>query len=256
MEEKINKYNPKVSIITVVYNNKINFIKTLNSVKRQDYSNIEYIVIDGGSTDGTLDVIKQNESVISKWISETDKGIYDAMNKGINLATGDYIWFLNGGDMIHSDNTLNEIFSTGENADVYYGDTELVDDEGKSYGKRKLKTPPENLSWRSMIDGMVVTHQSLIIKKEIIPQYNLKFKHCADIDWTIKILKSSKVIINTHKIISRFLLGGYSRKNTISSLFERIKILSKHFNIFYVLLNHIKLAFKFIIHIIKYRKIL
>jgi glycosyltransferase involved in cell wall biosynthesis len=247
---------PKISIVTVLYNNRVNFIKTLNSVKTQNYINIEYIVIDGGSTDGTLDVIKQNESVINKWISEPDKGIYDAMNKGINLATGDYIWFLNGGDMIYSDTTLKEIFSTGENADVYYGDTELVDDDGKSYGKRKLKTPPENLMWKSMIDGMVVTHQSLIIKKEIVTQYDLNFKHCADIDWTIKILKSSKTIINTHKIISRFLLGGYSRKNTMSSLFERIKILSKYFNVFYVLLNHIKLAYKFIIHIIKYRKIL
>jgi glycosyltransferase involved in cell wall biosynthesis len=250
------KYNPKVSIVTVVYNNKHNFNKSLESVKSQDYSNIEYIVIDGGSTDGTFDVIKQNEKIIDKWISEPDKGIYDAMNKGINIATGNYIWFLNGGDMIYSDTTLNDIFSTGENADVYYGDTELVDDEGKSYGKRKLKIPPENLTWKNMIDGMVVTHQSLIIKKEIIPQYDLEFKHCADIDWTINILKSSNVIINTHKIISRFLLGGYSRKNTISSLLERIKILSRHFNIFYVFLNHIKLAFKFIIHIIKYRKIL
>lgn len=253
--EKQNRI-PKTSIVTVLYNNRVNFIKTLNSVKTQNYSNIEYLVIDGGSTDGTPDVIKQNESVINKWISEPDKGIYDAMNKGINLSTGDYIWFLNGGDTIYSDNTLNEIFSTDEKADVYYGDTELVDEEGKSYGKRKLKTPPENLTWKSMIDGMVVTHQSLIIKKEIIPLYDLNFKHCADIDWTIKILKNSNKIINTRKIISRFLLGGYSRKNTMSSLFERIKILSKHFNMFYVFFNHIKLAFKFIIHIIKYRKIL
>jgi len=247
---------PKISIVTVLYNNRVNFLKTLNSVKSQNYSNIEYIVIDGESTDGTLDVIKQNDSIINKWISEKDKGIYDAMNKGINLANGDYIWFLNGGDMIYSDNTLNEIFSAGENADVYYGDTELVDEEGKSYGKRKLKIPPKNLTWKNMIDGMVITHQSLIIKKEVVTQYDLKFKHCADIDWTIRILKNSKSIVNTHKIISRFLLGGYSRKNTISSLFERIKILSKHFNIFYVLLNHIKLAFRFIVHIIKYRRIL
>jgi glycosyltransferase involved in cell wall biosynthesis len=250
------KYHPRVSIITVVYNNLVNFSKTLASVKSQDYTNIEYIVIDGGSKDGTLDVIKENEAIISKWISEPDNGIYDAMNKGINIASGDYVWFLNGGDMIYSDNTLNEIFQTGENADVYYGDTELVDDDGKSFGNRKLKTPPEKLSWKSMIDGMVVTHQSLIIKRSIIPQYNLEFRHCADIDWTIRILKQSNKIINTHNTISKFLLGGYSRKNTISSLFERIKILSKHFNIFYVFLNHIKLAFKFIIHIIKYRKIL
>lgn len=251
-----NKYFPKVSIITIVYNNKDNFIKTMNSVRKQGYPNIEYIIVDGGSKDGTLDVIKQNGDIITKWISEPDKGIYDAMNKGIGMATGDYLWFLNGGDMIYSENTLNEVFATGKNADVYYGDTELVDEDGKSFGRRKLKTPPENLTWRSMIDGMVITHQSLIIRKSVVVDYDLKYRHCADIDWTIKILKSSGNIVNTKKIISSFLLGGYSRKNTISSLMERIKILSRHFNIFFVLLNHVKLAFKFIIHIIKYRKIL
>lgn len=247
---------PEVSIITIVFNNKKNFIKTIDSVRKQNYPNIEYIVIDGGSKDGTLDVINQSKDIIAKWISEPDRGIYDAMNKGIGMATGDYVWFLNGGDMIYSADTLNEVFSSSDNADVYYGDTELVDDEGKSYGKRKLKTPPENLTWRDMIDGMVITHQSLIIRKDKVVNYDLNFRHCADIDWTIKILKSSSKIINTHKIISSFLLGGYSRKNTISSLIERIKILSRHFNIFYVLLNHVKLTLKFIIHIIKYRKIL
>jgi len=251
-----NKYTPKVSIITIVFNNRDNFTKTINSVRKQSYPNIEYIIVDGGSKDGTIDIIKQNEDIISGWISEPDKGIYDAMNKGIKMATGDYLWFLNGGDMIYSENTLYEVFSSRENADVYYGDTELVDEEGKSFGRRKLKTPPENLTWRNMIDGMVITHQSLIIKKGVVTEYDLNYRHCADIDWTIKVLKKSKIIVNTKKIISSFLLGGYSRKNTISSLVERIKILSRHFNIFYVLLNHVKLAFKFIFHIIKYRKIL
>lgn len=251
-----NKYNPKVSIITIVFNNRDNFIKTMNSVRKQGYPNIEYIVVDGGSKDGTPDVIRQSGDIITKWISEPDKGIYDAMNKGIKMSTGEYLWFLNGGDMIYSENTLNEVFASGDNADVYYGDTELVDEDGKSFGRRKLKTPPENLSWKNMIDGMVITHQSLIIKKSVAAEYDLKYRHCADIDWTIRVLKSSKAIINTKKIISSFLLGGYSRKNTISSLMERIKILSRHFNIFYVLLNHVKLAFKFLIHIIKYRKIL
>lgn len=250
------KYIPTISIITVVYNNKDNFIKTLESVKKQRYSAIEYIVVDGGSTDGTLDVIKENDGYIDEWISEKDKGIYDAMNKGIELSTGDYIWFLNGGDTIYEERTLMDIFSARKHGDVYYGDTELVDESGKSFGKRKLKTPPKNLTWKSMIDGMVVTHQSLIIKKEIVPEYNLEFKHCADIDWTIRVLKESKDTVNTEKIISKFLLGGYSRKNTIKSLFERFKILSSYFNFFYVLINHIKLAFVFIIHIIKNRRIL
>jgi glycosyltransferase involved in cell wall biosynthesis len=248
--------SPKISIITVVYNNRENLSKTIECVRSQNYADIEYILIDGGSTDGTPDIIKQNEDVIYKWISEKDNGIYDAMNKGIKLATGDYVWFLNSGDMIYSNDTIQKIFSISETADVFYGDTELFDDKGQSFGRRKLKTPPENLSWKNMINGMIITHQSLIIKRSIIPEYDLKYKYCADIDWTIKVLKNSKEICNTHLILSKFLMGGFSRKNTIKSLLERIKILRKHFNIFYVLLNHIKLAFVFLIHIIRNRRIL
>lgn len=193
-------------------NNKDNLSKTIESVRRQNYDNIEYIIIDGGSTDGTLDIIKQNEDKIYKWISEKDNGIYDAMNKGIRLATGDYIWFLNSGDMIFSNDTLNKMFEISKMADVFYGDTELFDESGKSFGKRKLKTPPENLSWKNMIDGMIITHQSLIVKRNIIPEYDLKYIYVADIDWTIKVLKNSNEVCNTHQILSKFLMGGFSRK--------------------------------------------
>ena len=248
--------SPKISIITVVFNNKENLSKTIESVRGQTYANIEYILIDGGSTDGTIDIIKQNEDIIHKWISEKDNGIYDAMNKGIKFATGDYIWFLNGGDMIYSNDTLQKIFSLSGTADVFYGDTELFDEQGQSFGRRQLKTPPEHLTWKNMIDGMIITHQSLIVKRSVIYEYNLKYKYVADIDWTINILKRSKEICNTHLILSKFLMGGYSRKNTIKSLFERLKILSKYFNIFHVIFNHIILSFKFIIHVIKNRRIL
>ena len=247
---------PIVSIITITFNNRSNLAKTITSVKSQDYKNIEYIIIDGGSNDGSVEIIKENESIISKWVSESDNGIYDAMNKGINFAKGDYVWFLNAGDVIHSPNTIKEIFSLSANADVYYGDTELVDDSGKSFGKRKLKTPPEKLSWKKMIDGMIITHQSLIIKRSLIPLYDLNYKFCADIDWTITVLQNSKNVFNTKMIISNFLMGGYSRANTIKSLKERYKILSKYFNPVYVFLNHIKLGFIFIGHIIRNRKIL
>lgn len=248
--------NPKISIVTVVYNNRENLLRTIESVRKQVYDNIEFIIIDGGSTDGTIEIIKANEDIIYKWISGKDNGIYDAMNKGIRLATGDYIWFLNGGDVIYSDDTLQKMFSLSDSADVFYGDTELVDDTGKSFGRRKLKTPPENLSWKDMINGMIITHQSLIMKRNIIPEYDLKYIHCADIDWTIKVLKKSKEICNTHLILSKFLMGGYSRKNTIKSLIERWKILSSYFNFVHILFVHIKLSFKFIIHIIRNRRIL
>lgn len=245
-----------ISVITVVYNNKDNFIKTFENVKSQSYKNIEYIVIDGGSIDGTLEVIKSNAQFIKKWISEKDKGIYDAMNKGINLADGEYVCFMNAGDIFHNEETISNIFKVCDDADVYYGDTELVDESGKSWGNRQLKKTPENLKWQDMIDGMVVTHQSLIIRKSLIQLYDLKYIHCADIDWTIKVLKKAERICNTNMIITTFLMGGYSRKNTIKSLIERFGILSKHFGVFRVIINHFKLAYIFIVHIIKNRRIL
>jgi len=247
---------PLISIITIVFNNKDNLIKTIKSVREQTYKNIEYIIIDGGSTDGTADIIKENTDIIYKWVSEPDKGIYDAMNKGLRAATGDYVLYMNAGDEIYSPETLSKIIQPSDKVDFYYGDTELTDTSGKSYGKRTLKTPPDNLTWKKMIDGMVVTHQSIIAKRVICPEYDLKYPYCADIDWTIKVLKKSKKTVNTKKILSKFLIGGYSRKNTIKSLKERYRILRTHFNIFAVLLNHVKLSFKFGIYIIRNKRIL
>ncbi len=248
--------SPKISIITVVYNNRENLIKTIKSIRNLNYNPIEYIIIDGGSNDGSVDVIKNNLDIINKWVSERDNGIYDAMNKGMKIATGDYFWFLNAGDEVYDANVLNEIFSDFENADIFYGDTELIDSEGKSYGKRKLKRPPKNLTWEKMIDGMIITHQALIVKKEVSVDYDLNYIYCSDIDWIIRVLKNSKTITNTNRFLCKFQLGGYSRKNTVKSLIERFKILIKYFNPFLVFINHIKLGFKFLWHIIRYRRIL
>lgn len=249
---------PAISIITVVLNRKEHLGKTIKSIRNQTFKDYELIVVDGGSKDGTLEVIKENIDIISKWLSEKDEGIYDAMNKGIKLATGKYLWFLNAGDMVFSETTLTELFLVvkDKDFDVIYGDTELIDENGRSFGLRQLKRPPENLTWKSMINGMVITHQSLIVKRTIAPLYDTKYRYVADIDWLIKVLQNSKTILNSHQILSRFLLGGFSRKNTLPSLMERFIVLCKYFNVITVLLNHIKLFFLFIIHIIRNRKIL
>lgn len=248
--------NARVSIITVVFNRKSELEKTIQSVISQTYTDIDYIIIDGGSTDGTQDIIKKYGKKISFWVSEKDNGIYDAMNKGMKYAKGDYVWFLNAGDKIFSENTLKEIMESGDDADVLYGDVEIIDDSGKSYGRRELKTPPEKLTWKNMIDGMVVSHQSLLIRKDIACDYDLKYKYVADIDWAIRVLKKSRKTVNTNRILSSFLIGGFSRKNTIASLKERYRMLCTHFNPVLVTLNHIKLSYKFIVYIIKRRKLL
>ncbi|MGV8017071.1 MAG: glycosyltransferase family 2 protein [Ignavibacteria bacterium] len=246
---------PLISVITVVFNNRVNFRRTLECVRGLEYPALEYVVVDGGSSDGTQDIIKENTGFISKHVSEKDGGIYDAMNKGLKLASGEYVWFMNAGDEPACPEILKEIF-TEPGGDIYYGDTEMIDSDGTSYGKKTLKTPPENLTWRSLIDGMVVTHQSLIVRKRLCPDYDLKYRYVSDIDWAIKVLKKSGKIVNTRRVLSRFLIGGFSRKNTMKSLRERFGMLRVHFGLFRVLINHVKLSFKFFIYIVKRRKLL
>ena len=187
----MNYNTPKISIVTVVYNGAQTIEATIKSILDQSYKNIEYIIIDGNSSDGTQDIIKSYENSISKWISEPDKGIYDAMNKGIKLSTGDYIWFMNSGDEIADNIVLEEIISSNPNSDIYYGDTIMIDSDGNEIGNRRL-TPPEKLTWESFKKGMLVSHQSFIVKKNIIKQYNLTYKFSADFEWCLLALKKAK----------------------------------------------------------------
>lgn len=247
-------FTPKISIITVVYNDADGLETTIKSVANQTYKNIEYIVIDGASKDGTLDILKKNESKISVWKSEPDKGIYDAMNKGLALATGDYVWFMNAGDIIFSDNTLELIFTTCEaNADVYYGETQEISMAGETIGLRRLKTP-EQLNWLSFKSGMLVSHQSILIKKTLCKNYDTQYKISADIDWVIFALRKSKIIINTKLILSKFEVGGMSRQNIKTGLQERFKIMVKNYGFFSTALNHIPIAFNFFTYLIKNKR--
>ena len=236
----------KFCIITVVFNSEFALEKTIKSITEQKYKDIEYIVIDGGSDDGTMDIIKKYERFISIWSSEPDKGIYDAMNKGLKKATGDYIWFLNAGDEIYSNDTLNYINNFEDDADAFYGEVEYIDEEGKNLGTRILKKPPENLSWKDIEKGMVVSHQSLIVKRDKAVFYNLDYKYCSDVDWMIRTLKNCRTIVNTKKILSKFLIGGYSKTNILKSNKERFKILRNHFSLLKVLKSHVYLSVKFL----------
>jgi glycosyltransferase involved in cell wall biosynthesis len=244
------KFNPKVTIITVVFNNR-NFLEgTIRSILQQTYKNIEYIIIDGGSTDGTVNIIKKYESQISFWCSEPDSGIYDAMNKGIKVAIGDYLWFVNSGDLIYSADTLEKCIAAGENADVYYGETEIIDEGGISIKMRRHKAP-EKLSWKSFRTGMMVSHQSIIVRRNIAPLYDLNYKVSADIDWCLKILKQSKQITNTHLIVSKILKQGFSKKYQKTSLTERFGIMSKNYGFYTTMYYHCIIAFRLFIYFFK-----
>ena len=212
---------PTFSIITITYNAERWLERTILSVLSQSYPNIEYILIDGASKDKTVEIIKQYESGIASWISEPDKGLYDAMNKGLRRATGDYVWFLNAGDTLYTADTVQRIVASLKKKvslpDVIYGETRIVDAAGKSLGMRRLKAP-ERLSWKGFRMGMLVCHQSFISKREIAPLYNTDYR-----------LKRAKRVHNTHLVLSDFLEEGLSSANRKASLKERYEIMCKYY---------------------------
>lgn len=234
---------PLISIITVCYNAASLLERTIKSITAQTFRNIEYIIIDGGSTDGTIDIINKYDECIDHWISEADRGIYDAMNKGLRFATGDYVWFINAGDEIYSHDTLEKISPLfDEMADVYYGEAMYVDAEGREIGLRSeitAHTLPASLTWRDLKRGMVVCHQSFMVKRTLVPFYNLAHEYSSDIDWVIESLKRSRNIINTGTVLSRYLIGGYSKQFHVRSLIDRYVILQKHFGIVPNFVNHV-----------------
>ena len=240
------KGSPLVSIITVVFNDAEGLEKTIQSILDQSYTNIEHIIIDGASTDGTLDVIRRTEDKIGYWLSEPDSGLYDAMNKGLKAASGDYVWFMNAGDLIYQDDTTEKIFS-GESdpADIYYGDTMVVNDAYEQVGLRRLR-PPEQLNWKSFRQGMLVCHQAILVKRDLADPYNLRYSHSADFDWVIKVLKKTNNIKNTRLVLACFLDGGHSRQNIRPSLKERFHSMSRHYGLLPTLTRHIPIAFRFL----------
>jgi glycosyltransferase involved in cell wall biosynthesis len=254
--DSVPKQTPLISIITVVYNSRQFLESTIQSIATQESTNFEYIIIDGGSTDGTLDIIKRHSDVVDHWISEPDKGLYDAMNKGLKAAKGEYVWFINSGDKIYEDNTISLIESMVNQhvkPDVIYGETLIIDTEGREIGMRRLSTP-ETLTWEKLIDGLVVCHQSIIIKRSIAPFYNLKFKISADYDWVLTSLRKAKVIENSRLILSRYLDNGMSKNNIPRALKERFQVMRKNFGFGKTIGNHILIGFRFVNYVIKNRR--
>lgn len=244
---------PRVSIITVVYNGEATLERTILSVKSLNYSNLEYIIIDGASKDGTLDIVERHEEVVSRLISEPDKGLYDAMNKGLDLASGDYVWFINSGDEVADPELLNRIFGINSSADIYYGDTLIVDNNGEEIGHRRL-SPPENLTWLDFRKGMLVSHQSIIVARRIAEHYDLQYRFSADFDWVLKALRKAERIVNGKAVFSRFLDGGLTKSNILPGLKERFSIMVRNYGFITTLLSHIPIGLKFLYFLIRYKR--
>ena len=238
----MNHPHPKFSIITVTYNAEKVLEDTIQSVIFQTYRNVEYIIVDGASKDHTLEIVNKYHNRINKVISEPDKGLYDAMNKGIQLATGNYLCFLNAGDKFHDSETLQKIVHTlkgQELPDVIYGETAIVDEEGHFLHMRRLSTPA-HLNWKSFKQGMLVCHQAFFANRELAINhlYDLQYRFSADFDWCIRIMKKAKCLHNTRLTLIDYLNEGMTTKNHKASLKERFCIMAKHYGLISTILHH------------------
>lgn len=214
----------KISIITVCYNSSKTIDKTFQSVKNQTYKNVEYIVIDGNSSDNTLNLIVDYKDIITKYISEKDKGLYDAMNKGIALATGDIVGILNSDDVFHSDTVLEEVanFHKNNSIDASVGNILQFNEQGKIVRNYSAKNwNPEKLKI-----GFMPAHPAIFFKRELFDKfgnYHLDFTIGADYELITRFFLKHKIIWKFSNITTTSMLIGGLSSSGISSY----KLISK-----------------------------
>lgn len=213
----------KVSIITVCYNSAATIQDSLDSVARQDYTNIEYIVVDGASSDGTLDLIAQYTESVSLLISETDRGLYDAMNKGIQAATGDVIGILNSDDIYESDTVISDVvrsFESNQGSDMVFGDVVFVKPEQMDVVIR-LYNAARFKAWKLRF-GWMPPHPATFIKKSAYDQtglYSLEYKISADYDMFVRMLLVKKLkLARLNMVLVRMRAGGVSTAGIRSNI--------------------------------------
>ncbi len=227
-----------LSVITVTYN-------------AGTYPYVEHIIVDGKSKDNTVALIQLYENPKLKWISEPDSGLYDAMNKAVTMATGDYLCFLNAGDMFFLAETVEKMmnsFQPSSAPDILYGETAIVDNNGTFLRMRRLKAP-ETLSWESFKQGMLVCHQAFIVKRTIFEPYDLNYRFSADVDWCIRLMKKSRRIHNTHLTLINYLDEGVTTANRKASLKERYRIMVKYYGQVSTFLHHVWFVVRAIVNI-------
>lgn len=215
-----------ISIVTVCYNEYTTIARTIQSIINQNCDSIEYIIIDGGSNDGTLDIIKRYEKNITYWVSEPDEGIYDAMNKGIGLANGEWITFMNANDWYEKnafDIILNELDRCSDGL-LYAKVHKIIDGKIEGYIGISETTNPEEIHFRNLY-----CHQGLFVKKDlfkIVGVYDTNFQYLADYDWLLKAHKMGYDPKYIDFCVANFLIGGVS--GSPAANVERCKLIIKH----------------------------
>lgn len=231
-----------ISVITITYNAESTLGPTLRSVQAQAFADFEYLVIDGASTDATVELARS--CPVAQVFSEPDRGLYDAMNKGLRRAKGDYVLFLNAGDSFPAADTLRRyadaIASAPCRPGMVYGQTAIVDSGGRHLGERHFRAP-EKLGPRSFAEGMTVCHQAMLVLRELAPEYDLRYRFSADYDWACKILKRSPLnVYIPEPYVANYLSEGITTANRRASLRERFGIMRRHFGLARTILTHLK----------------
>lgn len=254
----VSESGPQISIITITYNAAPVIRPTLESLNAQTFRDFEHLVIDGASKDDTVSIVSEMcpDSIIR---SEPDRGLYDAMNKGLRAAKGKYLLFLNAGDALHTPDTLRHYadaarldgkntLNADENADsrqlyadIIYGDT-IVVDSGRNFVKPRHLSVPERLTFRSFANGMLVCHQAFMVRSDLAPEYDLQYRFSADYEWTLRCLKATDPDhnVNLHTVTIDYLSDGMTDKNHSASLKERFRIMCRYYGTIPTLLRHIR----------------
>ena len=260
----------KITYVTITYQAAKVLQRTLDSVLKQDYPEITHLIIDGASTDGTIEMVndyieRSNASENGHKVllmSEPDNGIYDAMNKGLRSLDGDYVCFLNAGDFLPAPDIASRIngqcsmfngqcsmvngqcsMVNGQSPAVLYGDTDIVDGGGRFLHHRRL-APPEHLTWKSFRHGMLVCHQAFYARTDfaIATPYNLKYRYSADVDWCIRIMKAAAKenvpLLNLHMVVANYTQEGQTTLHHRESLIERYKVMESHYGRISTFLMH------------------
>ncbi len=238
-----------ITLVTVTFNAGKTLERTLQSVETQTLKDVEHIIMDGASTDNTIAIAQaykeRNASQEIVIRSEKDKGLYDAMNKAIDLARGKYICFLNAGDKLHGATSLASVAQADAlhpNAGVIYGDTDIVDDNGTFISHRRLH-PKATMTWKSFRHGMLICHQAFYARRELVPHYDMTYRFSADFDWCIRIMKKAAAqslpLVSSNAILADYLSEGMTTANHKASLRERYNIMCKHYGKFSTMFMHV-----------------
>ena len=225
----------KFSIITVCYNAEDCIEETIKSVIGQSYKNIEYIIIDGRSTDNTLKIINKYKRYIDVIVSETDQGIYNAMNKGQKLAKGKYLNFLNAGDTFNNKNTLSIVNENiKKETKIISGDFNILQRNNKS---KIIKT--KKITWKYFKKDFYACHQAIFIHSSIVSFYDVSYKIKADYKWVLDALSKTEEagVVKIHQPLVNYDANGFSSQNSFNNLNELVRLQKNYFGTKQIILN-------------------